>query len=301
MKKLFSVLLVSLGLIGILAGNILAGENCHYANGVLGIKAASLPPPGFYWALYNSFYNADRLNDKDGNKLGLGFDLSVYALVNRFLWVSNKKILGADFAGDFLIPFVYTDIEMKALGVKDDQWGLGDIIVEPFILAWHKPRYDAAFGLSIFAPTGKYNKLRAASPGRDMWTQMSTLGGTYYFDTEKIWSVSILSRYEIHSKKDKSDVRLGNDFHLEWGIGKTLAKVWDVGLTGYSQWQVTDDHGSDVTWNKDDHDSVHAIGPEIGGFIPIAKVLFSLRTHWEFSAKDHAQGNMTTLTLIKIF
>ncbi|MDP8218557.1 MAG: transporter [Candidatus Theseobacter exili] len=281
--------------------NVFAGETSHYTNGVEGLKAATLPPPGFYWRMYNVFYNADKMMDANGDELNIGFDVSVYANVNRLIWVTDYKILGADYAVDILVPLIYTDISIDAMGLDDDKFGIGDIIFEPFILSWHAAKYDASFGLSVFAPTGEYDASKPASPGKDNWTGMITLGGTYYFDDEKTWSASILSRYEIHGEKDVIDVTPGNDFHFEWGIGKTLAKVWDVGVAGYCHWQVTDDKGADVTWNKSDHDRVFAIGPEVDVFIPSIKTCVAFRSVWEFGAKDRSEGNCTSIVFTKIF
>ncbi len=298
----FAVLIsCGLGLAGTLFGTAFAGETGHYVNGGEGIKAATLPPPGLYWRVYNQFVDADKLTDKDGDTMDVGYDLHVYSLVNRLVWISNAQILGADFGSDIIIPLAYTDVEIKASGVEDNDFGLGDIAVEPLVLSWHGDRYDASFGLAVYVPTGEYDKNKPASPGKDFWTGMITLGGTYYFDVRKTWSASILSRYEIHSDKDETDVRPGNDFHFEWGIGKTVAKIWDVGLTGYCQWQVTDDTGSDVTWDTSVHDRVYAVGPEVTVFIFPAKFFLSLRSQWEFGSKDRAEGNVTTVTLTKIF
>jgi hypothetical protein len=302
MRRLIVVMFCTFGLLGVLFGTAFAAhETGHYSSGVEGIKAATLPPPGLYYRLYNVFYNADELMDPDGDELPIGFEVSVYAMVNRFVCITNKKFLGADFGADFVIPLIYTDIEIKGTPVDDDQFGLGDIFIEPFVLSWHGPRYDASFGLGAYVPTGEYDKDKPASPGKDMWTGMLTLGGTYYFDAGKTWSASILGRYETHSEKDETDVTPGDDFHFEWGIGKTLAKVWDVGLTGYCHWQVTDDSGSGVTGDKSVHDRVYAIGPEVSVFIPPAKLFASLRSQWEFGAEDRSEGNVTTLTLTKIF
>jgi len=286
---------------GELCGTVFAGETGHYVNGGEGIKAATLPPPGFYWRLYNQFYTADTLNDENGNELDVGYDLSVYSLVNRFVWISNVKILGADFGVSLVVPLVRADIEIKSAGIDDQEFGLADIAVEPFVLSWHGPRYDAAFALALYVPTGEYDKNKPASPGKDFWTGMATVGGTYYFDSEKTWSASILGRYEIHSEKDETDVKPGDNFHFEWGIGKTLAETWDVGLTGYCQWQVTDDSGSDVTWDKSAHDRVYAVGPEVSAFFPPARLSVSLRSQWEFDARDGGEGNVTTLILTKMF
>ncbi len=300
MRKLIVLVFCTFGLMSVLSGTASAGETGHYVNGVEGIKAATLPPPGLYYRLYNVFYNADEFNDEHGDSMDINFEVSVYAMVHRLVWITDKKVIGADFGADVIIPFVYTDIEIKGTPVDDDQFGLGDIAIEPFVLSWHGPFYDASFGLAVYVPTGEYDQNEPASPGKDMWTGLITLGGTYYLDANKTWSASILARYEIHSEKDERDVRPGNDFHFEWGIGKTLAKIWDVGVAGYCQWQVTDDSGSDAT-DKTVHDRVYAIGPEVSVFIPPAKLFASLRSLWEFDAKDRSEGNVTSLTLTKPF
>ncbi len=259
MKKTAMVLLISFLISGL--GSVFAQETGHYVNGVEGLKGASLPPPGFYWKLYNAFYTADTMTDKDGDEIDIGFDLTVYALVNRFIWISDMKMLGADYGADIIIPANYTDIKISAKNVEDDKFALGDIMIEPILLSWHGSRYDAAFGFGLYLPTGEYEKSEPASPGKDFWTGMFTLGGTYYFDMEKTWAASILSRYEIHSEEDDLDITPGNDFHFEWGVSKNIAQVWDVGVVGYCQWQVTDDSGDDTTWDQSVHDRVFAIGP----------------------------------------
>ncbi len=191
------------------------------------------------------------------------------------------------------------NVDLELGGYDDNVFGLGDICIEPFILSWHGSRYDTVFALGGYIPSGKYDN-QPASPGKDMWTGMVTLGGTYYFDPEKTWSGSILARYEFHGEKKDTKVTPGDDFHFEWGIGKALAKVWEVGVAGYCQWQVTDDSVSQppVYGEKD---QVFAIGPEIGYFIPSAKMFLNIRSLLEFGAKDRSEGYFTTLTFTKIF
>lgn len=274
----------------------------HYVSGVEGIKGATLPPPGFYWRLYNVFYNADDLRDADGDKAGVDFDVSVYCLVNRFVYSSEIEILGGNVVADLCIPLTSTDLSIKAGGmtlVDDNEFGLGDILVEPFLLAWHGARYDSAVGFGIYLPTGNFDEDEPASPGKGFWTGMLTAGATWYFDDQKTWSASILSRYEIHSEQEDTDFTPGNDFHFEWGLGKTLAKVWDVGLAGYCRWQVTDDSGPGGTGN--DHERAYAAGPEVSVFMPPWGVGVSLRSLWEFENQLNSQGNITTLLIMKAF
>ncbi|MEZ4600097.1 MAG: transporter [Syntrophotaleaceae bacterium] len=281
----------------------------HYTNGAEGIKGASVPPPGNYYRLYNVFYSSDELMDTDGDKLDVDFDVFVFANVHRFIHVSEWKILGGNFFGSLLVPVVYTDLEIGALGVEDDDWSIGDSFIEPAGLAWHGERWDAAVSLGVWVPTGPNNDRRPAYPGKDYWTGMLTFGATVYPDAAKTWSVSWLGRYEVHSEKQGDDLTAGDDFHFEWGIGKALPpswklgplQAWEVGVVGYAQWQVTDDRGDDVTWDKDDHDRVFAVGPEVRCMIPQWKLLLELRSQQEFGAVDRSEGLTTTLVVTKIF
>ncbi|OQY53800.1 MAG: hypothetical protein B6245_22345 [Desulfobacteraceae bacterium 4572_88] len=298
-KKVSWVTLIAFGLMGILAGTAFASAENEYPNGIEGIKAASVPPPGFYYRMYNVFYTADTLTDSDGDELDVDFDLNLFVNAHRFIWTSKQKILGGYYGADLIVPIFNIDFELGAFGLDDENTGMGDICLEPLILSWHGARYDAAVAAGFYAPTGESHADNPAlSPGKDMWTGMFTLGGTLYFDVAKTWSASVLARYEVHGVKKYSRFAPGDDFHFEWGLGKTVAKVLDIGVTGYCQWQVTDDSGPGSTGDKD---SVYAVGPEASIFIPSAMFFMSLRSQWEFGAEDRSEGIFTTLTLTKIF
>jgi len=77
-----------------LAGNVFAE---HYVSGIEGIKGASVPPPGTYYKMYNAFYQADDLNNDNGDTVLDNFYLTVFANAHRFIWISKDiKFLGAD-------------------------------------------------------------------------------------------------------------------------------------------------------------------------------------------------------------
>ena len=305
-SKVFSGLFIGLFLLVLCSGNSFAGiAGNHYTNGVEGIKPCVVPPPGFYWRMYNVFYDSDKLADPDGKDIGIDFELSVFAQANRFIYVTEHKILGADYFWNVVVPFIYTDIEIGSgvHGVKDNAFEVGDITIEPFALGWHGARYDAAAGAMLVVPSGRSKGDRIAHPGKDYWTGIFSLGITTYLDAAKTWSIGALGRYEIHSKKNGVDVTPGNDFHVEWGVGKALPsdwkigwlRFWEVGVTGYAQWQITDDRGDDITWDKV-HDRVFSIGPEVRFVIAPLKMLVEMKTQWELGAVDRTEGIISVLT-----
>jgi len=279
-------------------------ETGHYVDGVEGIKVGSVPGPGFYYKMYNAFYTSNKLMDGNGDKMGVDFDLTVYANVHRFVWITKKKFLGADYGMNTIIPLVYTDISIGAFGLAENKFALSDVTLEPLVLAWHKKQLDLAFAAGAVVPIGQYDVTNPASAGKDMWTGMITAGATYYFDTNKSWALSALTRYETHSEKGSYAVSPGDDFHFEWGLSKTLPKknaIWDLGIAGYAWWQISDDKGADVDYDASVHDRHFAIGPEVAVFLPKQMMSLSIRSQKEFGVIDRAKGSMSCLSLVKVF
>lgn len=273
----------------------------HYPNGVEGIKAGSVPPPGVYLRTYFFYYHAGRLNDPAGQELPVGFDVNVFALAPRLIWVSKYKFLGADVVWDVMIPLLYTGLEVDAAHVNESTFGLGDIYFSPLILAWHRPRGDAVLGFSFFAPTGSWDRHDPTKAGKDYWTFMISGGGTVHLDPAKTWSASWLGRYEFHAGRRDMDVNLGDDFHFEWGISHSFHKTMDLGLVGYGQFQTTADSGADLAPGSDSKDRALAMGGEYSNVFPAAKLIFSVRFLKEFSARDRPSGYVFNTTLTKIF
>jgi hypothetical protein len=274
----------------------LAVQAQHYPPGAEGLKAATLPPPGFYLRDYNLFYYSDRVNDTDGDEVPVNFEAMVYAQAIRPIWITDLKILGASYGMDVLVPIFYKDFEVG--GQSDSTFNLGDIFLEPITLSWHGDQYDAAVGYGVWAPTGEYDPDELVNPGSGFWGHMFTLGGTYYFDQTKTWSASVLGRYEINTENPDTDVTPGQYLTIEWGLGKSVTKTIEVGVVGYYQKQITE---SDGPGTSDDLASVASAGPEISAFCPKLKLFTSLRYLYEFTAANRPQGHTVSLTLTKVF
>ncbi len=130
---------------------------------------------------------------------------------------------------------------------------------------------------------------------------MISYGETFFVHQTKEWTLSAMIRYEFHSKKRSERIRPGQNCAFEWSAGKSIGKLWDLGITGYAHWQTTDDTGQDVFWETHVHDRVFAVGPEISIFIPFLKIKGQLRHQFEFGAKDRSQGEITTIAFTIMF
>jgi hypothetical protein len=267
----------------------------HYPAGAEGIKGASLPPPGIYLRDYNYILTADKVDGVPGD-----VDLTAYVQAPRLIWMTDWKILGANYGMDILVPFFYKDIN-AAFG-SDHQLNLGDIQVEPLLLSWHLDQFDIAAGYAIWVPSGRFGNSTPAenltSPGSGFWTHMLTLGAVWYPDKEKTWAFSLLNRYEINTQQDHTDITPGNMFTTDFSLSKTVLKGVDVGVSGYYQQLVTKDSG---TGASPDYSSVVGIGPEASAFWPKIGLFTSLRYAYQVEAKDRPQGQTIVLTLTKPF
>ncbi|HWQ92167.1 MAG TPA: transporter [Clostridia bacterium] len=284
----------------LLPGAIQAQPTAHYVPGVEGIKAASLPPPGFYVRDYNVAYFSDRLNDAQGREIGPADpDAFIYANVPRLIWITEYKLLGGFLGVDALLPLQYTDLEVNTPGGRFDNstFGIGDFFVEGTWSA-HIEKFDFSLAYGIWTPTGDSSPRLTTRAGLGYWSHMFTAGATWYLDAEKKWALSALNRYEINTEKDDTDITPGHAYTLEWGASYTVRPTIDVGVVGYFQQQVTLDSGSGASNNRD---QVAAIGPEISAFCSQIGVNTSLRYLYEFSSEDRLQGHTVALTLTKRF
>jgi len=279
----------------------------HYVPGALGLKNATPPPPGVWYAGYNQFYTADTYKNDSGNTSDTtDMDISVFANVNQFAWITDKKVLGANYGVDLFVPFVYTDINVKVQGVTvtdDDKFNLGDLFIDPIVLCWYGTKWDAFFASGAYMPTGQYDVDEAASPGKGYWTFTHQAGATYYFDEKKSWSASARGRFLHSTKNPDTDIQAGSEAIFEYGFGKDLplanGPLLSAGIIGYSYIQLTEDSGPDASSLKAEG---HAVGPEvqISFFNPIFLNL-SLRYVHEYAVENNTEGDSIALTIVTSF
>jgi len=270
----------------------------HYPIGAEGIKGAGLPPPGFYIRDYNYFYTADSVQG-----LPVNMDLNVFCDAVKVIYLTDHKILGANWGVDMIVPFMYKNITGD-LGTAG-QFNLGDIYACPMLLSWNLKQFDFAAALGVWTPSGNFDAgtktapLRGLdSPGSGFWSPMLTVGMVWYPDEKKTWALSLLNRYEINTEHDQTHITPGNMYSLEWGLSKSVCQGVDVGLAGYWQQEITEDSGKGAAQALS---HVVGIGPEVSVMWEKIGLISSLRYEYEVDAKDRPQGQAVVLTLTKRF
>ena len=315
-KKGSSFAVLSLLLMLAFAGQARAGMP-HYANGALGLGAATMPVPGWYYTNTSMYYSAKQIRDNNGNKISksfshphqrLNFRMETFTNSHTVTYSSDFKIFGARWIANFTVPLVY--YRMKATDTFDiplpnragssldllnkRSLGISDLYTEPVVLSWGGDRYDITLNTGVFIPVGRFDKTDPTSPGMGYWTIKPGAGFTWYFDREKAWSFSLMAGYEFQFKQRETNITPGEQFHYEWGLGKRFASYWQVGVAGYDSWQITRDTGPDASPHKY---QAHGIGPEINVVIPKLGGQLTLRSQWEYLNRNAPQGSTTTLSL----
>jgi hypothetical protein len=247
--------------------------------------------------------------------LGLDVDVSSYTLAPTFIWVAKKKVLGANYGMYFTPTFSNLGLNgalSSATGVgrsaSASQFNVGDIFVQPVWLGWGGKKYDIAYGYGFYIASGKYKTTTVTLPnvgpvtaeaadniGYGFWTNQNQ-GSVYLYPwADRRMAVQNALTWEIHRKKRDFDLTPGQNLTWNWGVSQYLplkkdkSALLEVGPSGYSSWQVSDDTGTDAR-NPSVHDQVHAAGVQVG--VTSMKPLWTLNVHWfhEFSAVNRFQG-----------
>jgi hypothetical protein len=218
------------------------------------------------------------------------------------LWNTGWKALGADYGLIATLPFGGPSIQAALalrpeLGIEADEsaFGLQDLYIQPLWLGWHWPNADLNVAYGFYAPSGRFEQGDPGNLGLGFWTHQFQLGGAYYF-LKRATAMVMAMTYEIHHNKDGVDIRPGSHLSLNYGVSQFLPAgpgLLEVGVLGYSQWQVTDDNGADAR-NPDVHDQLHGIGAQLGYAIPKWHLAFATKYLYEYYAEDRFRGHALT-------
>lgn len=293
----------------LLAPDAQAQFSGHNSLGDFGLLSGSQPDPGFYAAGFYYRYDADKIFNRYGDRVSLSpddpGDITANALAGLLWYVSDVKILGANYGVMAVVPFADVALEAPVLGLEQSTGlSLGDLYVQPVNLGWHTKHADFTAGIGLFMPTGRYEQGGSDNVGLGMWSFEFYTGTTVFFDTKKSWHLATTAFFETHTEKKDSDIKVGNILSLEGGFGKSfLEGALNGGIAYYAQWKLSnDDLGIDLQLPEGlfiGKHRVFAAGPEVT--IPIAtksKFISSVNARflWEFGARTKTEGMTVTVT-----
>jgi hypothetical protein len=266
--------------------------------GTLGLRAGSQVESGLYLADRFLLYSADRLVDRNGQRVPVNVDLDVVAngigIGGAFELPWWSTYLNASIG----VPFAHVTLETDRPEASVDKYGLGDVYVQPIKLGWKLSQLDLVAGYAFYAPTGAYDLGGRGGVGRGQWTQEFSLGTTVYFDRARTWHLSALASYELNQRKQDFDITRGATFQIQGGLGKTLFGIVDVGVAGYALWQVTDDRGADLPpLLRGAREQAFGLGPEIGITLVPLRSRLSVRYEHDIYVKARPFGQILVISL----
>lgn len=282
-----------------LAGS--AGAQQLIIKGEFGMKAGTMPPPGLYAGMFGNISWDDEIKTGSGDTIH-GPKLTQELFGPLINWVSPYKILGANYAMMFAVPFANARAEFPRFRDFSGSTGLAlsQLWVVPVELGWHikdplplsPGGADIIFHYAFYAPTGRYTVGSPTNTSLGMWSNELSARLTAYFDKDRDWHGSAAFFYDINSKKQDQDWTTGNPFTFMGGIGRnwgekgSMLSGW-AGIAGYGQWQVTSTTGVDapdiLRLNKG---HIYGIGPELTAL----EGALTIRYFWEYGGKASAQG-----------
>jgi hypothetical protein len=271
------------------------GELGQRVLGSVGLDAGSQSPEGVYAGDRFLYYSADRLRDRYGNVIPVkGLDINAYANV---VGVSGTyKPDGWPYLSSaFAVPVAWMSTQADAPPTDIARSGLGDIFVQPLMIGWRSPQFDAIASYSFYAPTGQLNRKGLGQP---QWTQQLSTGGTLFFDDQRGLRLSMLASYNIYHRKLAIDITRGDTVQLQGGFGGRLFDVLDIGVVGYALWQVADDRGTDLPSSACcARERVFGLGPELGITIPALRAKLTARYEWDLGAQARTEGQVLVVSL----
>jgi hypothetical protein len=257
-----------------------------YPNGAEDFMSGALPPPGTYFLDYANFYTASSFRGHGGSDLVPEFDLTAMVNAFRLVRVTRQEILGASWAMHVFVPLARVDVD-ATMG-EDDGSGLGDVIVDPFILGWHYRNLHVVTGLDISVPLGRYDEDRLANTGRNCWTFEPAAAVTYVWDSG--FELSGKFMYDINLENPDTDYRSGQEFHCDYTVGYHVDDNLAVGLGGYWYYQTTNDElRGDKVGSDGFKGRVTALGPQVA--YRFRNMSLAVKWQKEFEARNRPEGN----------
>lgn len=249
----------------------------------------------------------------------LDVDVFSYAINPLLFYFTDLKILGARYACGIAPSYNYIRTRLTAdvngkltvngkeiasssrsIKVEDSDSGFGDLMVRPVMLDWSGDSYDIVAAYSFYAPTGRYVPSDMANVGLGYWSHEISFGGLYYFDKTKMTALLCNATYEINTRMTGQDTYPGENIILEYGVEHFFYPWFEVALSGSSEFQVTDDFGSNAR-NKSDKLMVHSVGGEFDLWIIPDKVSLVGRYFYQYYAENDLMGQGANATVRIIF
>ena len=216
-----------------------------------------------------SFYRATRLTDADGDAQPQFDQLEVGALVTHVARITDRRIFGANWGFEALLPIV-SSASSPSPATSHSRSGLGDLTVSAFILQW--PARDLGTGrlwqrlnLAVTAPTGQYDAQSPMNIGSNTWI----FNPHYAFTWEAAsgWELSGRIHYLWPGENEqpptpiaRGSTKAGEAMHLNLSVSYEMSQRLRLGIATYALSQISEDRidGRELRGSRE---AIFGIGP----------------------------------------
>lgn len=270
----------------------------HYGPGLFGLRSAHGFPMGWSFVNVSHFYYAGEFKDNDGNVSTLSEPVNVIANISGGLWGKKLESINANYNAGLIIPLANLAPNIETLELDPERIGLGDIFIIPAMLTWNFGRITLNTRYTLWLPSGSYSEGSKSNRGKGFWSHNIGLGTTVYLDKASTWHVSAMNTYELNSRQKETNIKPGDVYTLEWGIGKTIEQVFNIGLIGHNVFQLTKQKGGDNATSF--KHQLNGVGMEFN-YRTQNKWVFITRWYLEYLAKNRPEGTMIRFIFLKNF
>ncbi len=286
MSLLMSILI--LGMVGVLTQSARAteGGGSHYPGGNEDFMVGMLPPPGAHFLNYVMYYSSNKVRDNSGSTVPGDFRLDAAVEAMRFIYITNKKLLGADVGMHVIVPVGYQHVSTG--GISQSKTGLGDIEFSPLVLGWHfNKNWHLTTCVDIMAPTGAYDKNDLSNIGRNYWTFNPIVAFTYLHD--KGFEVSAKFLYLINTVNSATGYTSGQEFIVDYLVGQRIGN-WNIGVNGAYYKQTTADRMRNESADFDGYKGqFFSVGPAVQ--YNFKNMFFNLKYQIDTNVKNKPEGD----------
>ncbi len=290
--------------------SLVGGESSHYVAGSFGPRDHFVPggPASYVFAPYLAGYASRALRDAGGDQLSsigtanLDIDVNTWQSMVMLIGFPGKKLLGANYGFMGLISYGETSVAGRlsqagggGINFSSESTGLFDLSLQPVMLTWSSGRWDTTFNYAFWAPTGEFDPAEGGV-GLGYWTHLVRGGVSYAFDEYRMRTLTLVTSYDIKSKKKGLDLRPGAHFNLEAGYNHIVSATLQMGFFGWGTWQVTDDSGEAASLPAV-HDRVFGVGAYLSYWFKPGKLGALVRYTGQFGARDQFEGDTVAIGL----
>ncbi len=182
--------------------------------------------------------------------------------------------------------------------------GMGDAELSS-VWVRHADRLKVAAGVSLFVPTGSFDKNRGPNPGfGNFYTLRPGVAATYNLNpkhSDSSWDagVTIAGRvsYGINTRNKDTDYKSGNFIYAESGIVKVTGD-WAYGINVFSTQQISDDTGVGAPAGGNRY-KTNGVGPFVSFKLPGKDAGFNLQYSDNLGGRNAIVAKSLQLRLVK--